>query len=106
MSERPVSGLPALLALGGRLDAVRDRVAEHVLERRQHALEHLPVDLAGLALDDELGVLAGVGRRLADDAREPLRHAVGTAPCASHQAVLQLGVTRACCVQQGLRLVA
>ncbi len=34
------------------LDAVHDRVAQHVLERRQHALEHLPVQLSRGALHD------------------------------------------------------
>jgi len=37
---------------------VHHGVAQHVLERRQHALEHLPVEFAGGALDDELGALA------------------------------------------------
>ena len=59
--DRAGLGLAALRAVVRRLDAVHDRVAQHVLERRQHALEHLAVELAGRALDDELGLLAGLG---------------------------------------------
>ena len=38
-------------------------VAQHVLERRQHALEHLAIEFAGSALHDELHLLAGVAAR-------------------------------------------
>src|SRR3984893_13214324 len=56
-------GLAGPHALLGFFDAVHHRVAQHVLERRQHALEHLPVEFAGGALDGELGALAGLGGR-------------------------------------------
>ena len=55
------------------LDAVHDGVAQHVFERRQHALEDLPVELSGCALHDELGALAAIGCRLPHDAGEALR---------------------------------
>ncbi len=75
-----------VLAGGGALvrllDAVNDGVAEHVLERRQHALEHLAIELARGAFDDQLGALAGIGCGLgARCARDAARDA-GTEPCA------------------------
>ena len=39
-------GLATGEAIFRPLDAVHDGVTQHVLERRQHALEHLPVELA------------------------------------------------------------
>src|SRR5690606_6883726 len=38
-------GLASALALVGQLDAVRDGVAQHVLQRRGHALKHVAVQL-------------------------------------------------------------
>ncbi len=48
-------------------DTVYDGVTEHVLERRQHALQHLAVEFAGGALHYQLGFLARVGCGLAND---------------------------------------
>ena len=102
---RPVSGLPRLHALVGLLDAVHDGVAQHVLERRQHALEHLAVELAGGALDAELGALAGVGGGLAHDARQALHVALERHHARAHQAVLQLGDGARLLLQQVLRVL-
>ena len=67
-STWPALGLAALAPHAGLLDTVRDRVAQQMLERRQHRLEHLPVDLVAFAFDDELRLLTRVGARLTHDA--------------------------------------
>ena len=103
--DAPGVGLAALDALLGLLDAVHHGVAQHVLERRQHALEHLAVELAGGALDDELGALAGVGRGLAHDAREALHVALERHHAGAHQTVLQLGDGARLLLQQVLRVL-
>ena len=103
---RPVSALPRASALLGFLDAVHDGVAQHVLEGRQHALEHLAVELAGGALDDELGALAGVGGRLAHDARQALHVALERHHARAHEAVLQFGDGARLLLQQVLRVLA
>ncbi len=68
-------------ALLRRFDAVHDGVAQHVLERRYHALQHLPVEFRGRALHRQLGALAGIVRRLPHQPRQAAARAVGTAPC-------------------------
>ena len=103
--DLPGLGLAALHALLGRLDAVHHGVAQHVLERRQHALEHLAVEFAGGALDDELGALAGVGGGLAHDARQALHVALEGHHARAHQAVLQLGDGARLLLQQVLRVL-
>ena len=90
-------------ALLGRLDAVHDRVAQHVLERRQHALQHLAVQLAGRADDDQLGLLARVGRDLPHQAAEALHVALERHHARAHQAVLQFGDDARLLQQQVLR---
>ncbi len=76
-----------------------------MLEGRQHALEHLPVDLVVLALDEELGGLAGVGSRLTDNAREPRDMPLERHHPRLHQAVLKLGRDSRLLSQQRLGLV-
>ena len=88
----------------GRLDAVHDRIAQHVLERRDHALEHLAVELRRGALHHEFGALAGVVRGLAHEARQTLHMALERHHARAHQAVLQLGDDARLLRQQILRL--
>jgi hypothetical protein len=99
---RPVSALPRATRSAGSLDAVHDGIAQHVLERRQHALEHLAVELARGALDDELGLLAGIRSRLAHDALQALRVALERHHARAHQPVLQLGDRARLLLQQVL----
>ncbi len=73
------------------LDAVHHRVAQHVLERRDHALQHLPIEFRGSALNDQFRTLAGVVRRLTHEAREPLHMPLEGHHARPHQAILQLG---------------
>ena len=70
---------------------MHDGIAQHVLERRHHALQHLPVELCGCALNHEFGALAGIVRRLPHQSGEPLDMALERHHPGSHQAVLQLG---------------
>src|SRR5690606_20804919 len=65
---RRLAGLQPLLRL---LETMHYRITEKVLERRKHAVENLPVDLAAAAFDDQLGRLAGFACRLANDAGKP-----------------------------------
>ena len=62
----------------GRLDAVHHGIAQQVLEGRQHALQHLPVQFAGAALDDQFGLLAGVGARPGARCATGAAHGAGT----------------------------
>src|SRR5438270_12796307 len=103
-SNAPRLGLAAPHALLGFLDAVHHGVAQHVLERRKHPLEHLAVELARGALDGELGALAGVGGRLAHDPREALHVALERHHARAHEPVLQLGDGARLLLQQGLGL--
>ena len=88
----------------GRLDAVHDGVAQHVLERRHHALEHLTIELGGGPLHDELRPLAGVVRRLTHQPGEPLHVPLERHHARAHQAVLQLGDGASLLGQEILRL--
>ena len=87
-----------------RLDAVNHGIAQHVLERRDHALQHLPVELRGSALHHELRAFAGVVRRLAHQTRQPLHMALERHHARTHQAVLQFGDDARLLRQQILRL--
>ena len=87
----PVADLPRLATFVRRLHAVHHRVAQQVLKGGQHALEHLTVQFAGRTLDDQLGALVGIGRRLAHDACQSLHVALEGHHAGAHQPVLQLG---------------
>ena len=68
-----------------------DGVSEHVLERRQHLVEHLPIQFARCSLDGEFAALFGLFGDLPDEPRKPRHMAVERHHACSHQAVLQLG---------------
>ncbi len=69
---------------------MRDGIAQHVLEGRHHALEHLAIELARSAFDREIRLLAGVRRGLPHDARETLHVALERHHARAHESVLQL----------------
>ena len=96
--------LAAREPLRGRLDAVHDGVAQHVLEGRQHALEDLAVEFARAALDDELDLLACLLRGLAHQARQPLGMPLERHHARAHQAALQVGDHAPLLLQQVLGL--
>ena len=75
----PTGGLPTRSALVARLDAVIDRVADHVHERVGQLLDDELVDLGLGAGDDQVHLLVVLARDLPHDARElvedlPERH--------------------------------
>ena len=88
----------------GRLDAVHHGIAQHVLERRHHALQHLPIEFRRRALHHQLGALAGVVGRLAHQPRQSLHVALERHHARAHQAVLQFGDDARLLRQQVLRL--
>ncbi len=81
------------LAQGGAalrgLDAVDHGVAQHVLQRRHQAFQHLAIQLGRSPLHHQFGALAGVVGRLAHQTRQALYVALERHHARSHQAVLQ-----------------
>ena len=106
--QRDVDDAGLVLAAGdaGRrqFDAVDDGVADHVLEGRQHPLQHLAVELARGAVDADLHLLAGFGRGLARDAREALNLALERDHARAHEPALQFGNDAALLREQVLDL--
>ncbi len=91
-SDRNSAGrwLAGSLARLGHLDTVYHRVSQHVLERRKHLFEYLPVEFSGGTLDGEFGALACLARDVSNQPCEPRdmlfeRHHAGP-----HQSILQL----------------
>ena len=72
------------------LDAVRDAVAQQVLERAGHAVENAAVDLDRAADDVEADLLAGFLGGQADDAVEAVRQALELDHARAQQVVLQV----------------
>ena len=73
-----------------RLDAVGHAVAQQVLERADHAVEHAAVDFDRTADDVEPHLLAGLLRRQPDDAVEAVRQAFEFDHPRAQQVVLQV----------------
>ena len=86
----PVGSLPAARARLGRLDAVRDAVAQQVLEGAGHAVEHAAVDFDRAADDVEPHLLAGFLGGLADDAVQAVGQAFELDHARAQQVVLQV----------------
>jgi len=85
-------GLAALEPHGRQLDAVRDRVAQHVLERAGHAFEHGPVELDVPAADVEVRPLFELLRGLPHDAMQPVGDRSDRHHAHAHQVLLQFAV--------------
>ena len=103
-ADRTFFRLARLLALLGLFQAVRDCVAEHVLQRRGHAFEHVAVEFALRVAELELGVLAQFTRRLAHDAAQARHEGVERHHAGAHQAFLQLRAHARLLQQQGFVL--
>jgi len=88
------------------LNAVHHGIAQHVFERRNHALQHLPVEFRGGTLHHQLGLLAGVVGCLPHQAREALYMALEGHHAGPHQAVLQLSNDPRLLGQQILRFAS
>ncbi|WP_343225244.1 hypothetical protein [Agrilutibacter solisilvae] len=81
-------GLAGLLALFRRFQAVRDGVAEHVLQRRGHALQHVAVQFALGIAQLELDLLAQLARCLAHDAAQARQQRIEGHHARAHEAFL------------------
>ena len=90
-ADRALLGLAGGAALLGRLEPVIRRVAHHVGERVLDQIEHLAVELGVGAVHFELDVLAELGRKIADDARQLLPGIADRLHARLHHAFLQLG---------------
>jgi hypothetical protein len=63
--------------------------AQHVFQRRGHALEHVAIQFALRAFELELHVLAGFARRLSDDAAQARHERIEGHHARAHEAFLQ-----------------
>ncbi len=102
--------MPPLGFAGGQtfLDALQtmiDGVAQHVLQRRDHAFKHVAVHLA-LGVDHvELDLLVQLARHLTNDPAQTRHHALERDHARAHQAFLKLGVHPRLLQQQGFGLM-
>ncbi len=67
---------------------MNDRIAQQMLERRQHALDHLTVELSLGPFDRKLGRSARIGAGLAYDSRQARHVALERHHARLHEAVL------------------
>jgi hypothetical protein len=67
---------------------VHDRIAQQVLQRRNHPLQHLAIKFRTRALHGELRTLAGIVGRLANQSGQALHMALKGNHARAHQAVL------------------
>ena len=84
-------GLAVALANIRLLDPMHHGIPEHVLERRQHLVEYLPVQLTRSTFDRQLSPFAFFIRHLPDKPCETRHVALERHHTRAHQAVLQLG---------------
>ena len=102
--HRALGRLAGLAALGRGFDAMRDGIAQHVLERRLDAIEQIAVHFAVRAIDVQLRVLGLLAGGLAQRAAQVRHHGVEWHHARAQQAVLQLGADPRLLDQQGLGL--
>ena len=83
---------------------MRHRVAQHVLQRRGHAVEDVAVHFAAGAVDLQLHLLAGIDRGLAQHAAQARHQRVEGHHARAHEAFLQVGADARLLQQQGFVL--
>jgi hypothetical protein len=98
-------GLARREARRGGLDAVRDRIAQQVLEGRGDFFEDGAIELGARALQLEVRLLVELLRGLAHDAVEPIREVSEGHEAHAHEALLQLAVQPRLRVDRELGLV-
>ncbi len=86
------------------LDSVHHRISQHVLERRQHSLENLPIEFTRGALDHQFRALACLGSGLTNDACQPLHVPLERHHPSTHETVLQLGNRSSLLLKKVLRV--
>ena len=100
----------ALLRLAGgaalfrRFRAMGHRVAQHVFQRRDHAVEDVAVQFAVGAFQSQVDLLAGIHAGLADHAAQARHQAIERHHARAHQAVLQLRTDTRLLLQQRIVL--
>ena len=98
---RLAGGTPPL----GAFQTVVDGVAQHVLQGRDHALQHIAVHFALGIANDKIDLLAQLPRHLPDDTLEARHQALEWHHARAHQAFLQLGVDPRLLRQQVFRIL-
>ena len=68
------------------------RIAQHVLQRRDHTLEQAPVELALCVVGVELHFLAELAGYLANDTSQTRQQTTERHHARAHEAFLQLGI--------------
>lgn len=74
--------LARIAALLGRFQPVRHRVTQHVFQRRDHAIEHVAIEFALGAFQQQMHLLASVVGRLTHHTAQTPAPSRRTAPCA------------------------
>ena len=94
--------LAVLLAVGRLFDAVVQCVTQHVLQRRDHALEDVAVHFPFRVADIELDFLAELAADLTDNPAQPGHHGGKRNHPGLHQTFLEFRVDPRLLYQQGL----
>jgi hypothetical protein len=83
---------------------VHDGVAQHVLQRREHARKDLSIEFAGRPFDHQFNLFLRFCGGLADDAGQALHVPLEGDHARAHQSVLHLDDGAALLLQQALRI--
>jgi len=87
-----------------RFQAVGHGVAQHVFQRRDHAVEDVAVQFAVGTFQGQVDLLAGIHAGLADHAAQARHQAIERHHARAHQAILQLGADARLLLQQRIVL--
>ena len=88
--DRPGSGLTPYNTFGRTFNTVRHRVAQHMLERWAHAVQHTAVHFDGTTGNVELDLLSGVLGGLTDNTIQTLGNTLELHHAGTQQVALQL----------------
>ena len=91
-------------ALFRRFQAMGHGVAQHVFQRRDHAVEDVAVQFAVGSFQGQVDLLAGIHAGLADHAAQARHQAIERHHARAHQAILQLGADARLLLQQRIVL--
>ena len=69
---------------------MRDGIAQQMLQRRGHALQHVAIEFAVGTVELQLDLLVGVGGGLAQHAPQARHQSIERHHARAHQAILQL----------------
>ena len=86
---RPTAGLPAFWRALGIFNAMHDGIAQHVLKRRQHLVEHLAIELTRGAFHGQFSAFPSLLRDLPHEPGEARDMPLERHHARAHQAILQ-----------------